>query len=72
MILKIKYLDSFYYRSNSLKGAIRTVTNYRDLLSLSPEQFYKIEFFQFRTPQIFTILKEGDGDISKIGKMGIF
>ena len=35
---------------------------YNNLLSLSPEQFYKIEFFPFRSPQIFTILKEGDGD----------
>ena len=26
--------------------------NYKDSLRLYPEQFYKIEFFQFRTPQI--------------------
>ena len=37
---------------------------YNNLLNPIPRTIYKIEFFQFRTPQILEILKEGDGDIS--------
>ena len=35
-------------------------------------KLYKIEFFQFRTPGVFTILKEGDGDNLGDGKFSGF
>ena len=61
---KLKYLDSFITVLIVLR-VIRTVTNYEILLSLLYEQFYKIEFFIFRSPQIFeiapAILKEREG-----------
>ena len=42
----------------SLMGVIRTVTNYENLVSLLYDHFYKIEFFPFRSPQIFGIVPE--------------
>ena len=55
---KLKNPNSFYYCSNSPKGLLEQLRIIRIRSRGYPEQFYKIEFFPFRSPQIFEMSQQ--------------
>ena len=57
MILKIKYLDSFYYRSYSLKGLYEQLRITRFLLSYYMNNFIKLNSPLFDHPDHFEFVK---------------
>ena len=75
-MVKIKYLNSFYYCSNSPKGLLERLRIMGFAPGDSMNKFYKIEIFLFRSPQIFgivpAILKERGGDNLGDGKFSGF